>query len=75
MAFQRDFLKHTEQQILFNLKKNNTELLMKFASTQNDRNFQIWERRPKWILIENELILKQKLEYSHNIPIARNYNY
>ena len=74
IAFQRDFLKHTAQQILFNLKKeNNAEMLLKLTSTQNDRNFQIWERRPKWILIENELILKQKLEYIHNNPIQEHW--
>ena len=34
IAFQRDFLKHTAQQILFNLKKeNNAEMLLKLTST------------------------------------------
>ncbi len=74
ISFQRDFLKHTAQLILEKLKTNNdTEILSKLLSTQADRKYQIWERRPKWILIENELILKQKLAYIHANPLQEHW--
>ena len=75
IAFQRDFLKHTAQLILENLKdKNYTEILSKLLSSQADRKYQVWERRPKWIMIENELILKQKLAYIHANPLQDKWN-
>jgi hypothetical protein len=40
-----------------------------------DRKYQIWERNPKNIEIENELIFAQKLEYMHNNPLKKNGNY
>jgi putative transposase len=53
---QRDFLKFTAQQIKLYLQKNNPEILNKSLVNARDRKYQIWERNPKSIEIENELI-------------------
>ena len=47
---QQMFLKYTAQQMKFNLKDsgNNTEL-EKYRSTQQDREYHFWERRPRKI--------------------------
>ena len=42
-------------------------------STQKDRIYHIWERRAKWIEIENTLIMEQKIEYVHNNPIQEKW--
>jgi len=72
---QRDFLKFTAQQIKFYLQENNQQILNKLLVNAKDRKYQIWERNPKNIEIENELIFAQKLEYMHNNPLKKNGNY
>ena len=59
---QRDFLRFTSQQIIKTMihAKEEDELL-KYRSTQKDRIYHIWERRPMWIHVENSKILEQKL--------------
>lgn len=70
---QRDFLKFTAQQIKFYLQENNQEILNKLLVNAKDRKYQIWERNPKNIEIENELIFAQKLEYMHNNPLQEKW--
>jgi putative transposase len=70
---QRDFLKFTAQQIKFYLQENNQEILNKLLVNEKDRKYQIWERNPKNIEIENELIFAQKLEYMHNNPLQEKW--
>jgi hypothetical protein len=48
--------------------------LLNYSSSQKDRIYQIWERRPKWIEIKNNMILKQKLDYIHKNPVSINWN-
>jgi REP element-mobilizing transposase RayT len=56
--FQRDFLKFTSQELIRLLLGNGQqEELNKYLSTQNDRIYHVWERRPKWIKIDNTIIL------------------
>lgn len=44
---QQTFLKYTAQQIKFSLQdKGDIEQLEKYRSTQRDREFHFWERRP-----------------------------
>jgi putative transposase len=40
---------------------------------KNDCIYHIWERRPKWIAINNREIFNQKLEYVHNNPIQERW--
>ena len=54
------------------MKKMKKELLC-YISTQNDRYIQIWERRPKWIKIDNTIILEQKIDYIHNNPLQQKW--
>jgi putative transposase len=70
LSFQRDFLKFRAQWLIKGIIKNK-ELaeLNNYKSTQKDRIYQVWERRPKWIKIENALILAQKIGYIHTNPL------
>jgi putative transposase len=72
--FQRDFLRFTSQQIIKSMIHGNEEdELLKYRSTQKDRIYHIWERRPMWIHVENSKILEQKLDYIHNNPLQKKW--
>ncbi|TVR84744.1 MAG: transposase, partial [Chitinophagaceae bacterium] len=71
---QRDMLKFTSQQIKFDLVENHPEVLKEFISTQNDRKFQIWERRPLAVPLYTYEVIEQKLEYIHRNPIHKKWN-
>jgi len=72
--FQRDFLRFTSQQIIKSMINGNEEdELLKYRSSQKDRIYHIWERRPMWIHIENSMILEQKLDYIHNNPLQNKW--
>lgn len=73
LKFQHRFLKYTAQQILRQMKSMNDPLLSKIISTQCDRNYQFWERRPKWIQIIHSDIFWQKLKYIHNNPLQEKW--
>jgi REP element-mobilizing transposase RayT len=68
-AIQRDMLKFTAQKLKFNLLDANDTRLEKLRSTQADRVFQIWERRPKWKEMMNREMTTQKLNYIHANPL------
>lgn len=73
-TFQRDFLKFTSQQLIKKLiQENNQAELDKYKSSQKDRIYHIWERRAKWIEIDNLAILEQKIEYIHNNPVQEKW--
>ena len=75
-TFQRDFLKFTSQQLIKKLIQENSQAeLDEYKSSQKDRIYHIWERRAKWIEINNLAILEQKIEYIHNNPIQENGNW
>jgi len=40
---------------------------------KSDRDYQLWEEGSHPQLIENEAVLRQKLEYIHNNPVKRGY--
>ncbi|MBL0051007.1 MAG: transposase [Bacteroidetes bacterium] len=67
---QRDFLKFTAQKIKFDLLENHPQVLPHFKSTQNDREYQFWERRAYSSTIYNRLVFEQKLNYIHNNPLV-----
>jgi putative transposase len=58
----------TGQQFKFSLI-NNGEDLSTYKSTQNDREYQFWERRPYKATMFNRLVLEQKLDCIHHNPV------
>ncbi|MEO8146808.1 MAG: transposase [Bacteroidia bacterium] len=56
------------------LTKNNPALLSEYISTQNDRDYHFWERRPRTIEMMSRKIAEQKLDYIHNNPCQGNWN-
>jgi putative transposase len=65
---QQHFAKYTAQQFKFSLI-NNGEDISSYKSTQNDREYQFWERRPYKATMYNRIVLEQKLDYIHNNPV------
>jgi len=66
---QQNFLKYTAQQIKFNLLENNPNNLTQYTSTQSDRQFQFWERRPYRVRIFTRAVAEQKINYIHFNPV------
>ena len=48
--------------------------ILKLHSSQADRKFQIWERRPFWKTIGYDESFIQKLKYIHLNPIRKKWN-
>jgi REP element-mobilizing transposase RayT len=65
---QQHFLKFTAQQIKFNLLKYNPLELENYKSTQADRLYHFWEKRPYKATMFSRKVLEQKLDYIHNNP-------
>jgi REP element-mobilizing transposase RayT len=61
-AVQRDFLKHTAQEI-----KN--DMLDKYLVNAKDREYQFWERNALSVEIWTEKVFLQKLKYIHANPV------
>ena len=70
-SIQQQFLKFTAQQIKFNLYESFPEELENYRSSQADRFYHFWERRPFNATMNNRLVLEQKLDYIHNNPTKK----
>lgn len=70
-SIQQQFLKYTAQQIKFNLIANYPDELENFRSSQVDRNYHFWERRPFNATMNNRKIVEQKLDYIHQNPVRK----
>jgi hypothetical protein len=66
---QQHFSKFTAQHLKFSLINNNSADLKKYKSTQSDREYQFWERRPYKATLYNRKVLEEKLDYIHNNPV------
>ncbi len=67
---QQMFLKYTAQQIKFLLVDTDSKNELEFyRSSQNDRMFHFWERRPYKATMYNRQVAEQKLDYIHNNPV------
>jgi REP element-mobilizing transposase RayT len=66
---QRDFLRFTSQQILKNLRNNNSPLLNELLVEAKDRKYQVWERNSLSIELYNSKTMIQKLNYIHLNPV------
>ncbi|MDB5112537.1 MAG: transposase [Mucilaginibacter sp.] len=65
---QQHFSKFTAQQFKFSLLNNSADI-DSYKSTQNDREYQFWERRPYKATMYNRKVLEEKLDYIHANPV------
>ena len=63
------FLKSTAQQIKFRILDTVPDELQAYRSTQADRTYHFWERRPYKATMYNRKVASQKLNYMHNNPV------
>jgi putative transposase len=67
---QQMFMKFTAQKLKFHLQDHGQlEELKLYESSQTDREYQIWERRPFKAEVVNRKIGDQKLDYIHDNPV------
>jgi putative transposase len=63
------FLKYTAQQIKFRIVDQNPVELINYKSTQSDREYHFWERRPFKATMHNRKVAHQKMDYIHYNPV------
>jgi REP element-mobilizing transposase RayT len=73
-----DFKSFTARQIIDHLEVRNVRTLLKWlrllkARHKTDRTHQLWQEGSHPQQIQNEAIMRQKLEYMHCNPVARGY--
>ena len=66
---QQMFLKYTAQQIKFRILDQDPSELSSYMSTQQDRAYQFWERRPYKATMYNRKVGSQKIDYMHYNPV------
>jgi len=69
---EQNFLKFTAQQIKFKMLDAGSEELENYRSTQYDREYHFWERRPFKATMYNRKVARQKIDYMHNNPVKAN---
>ncbi len=69
---QRNFLRFTAQQILKNLRNENSAMLSELLVQAKDRKYQVWERNSLNIPLWSQKVIDQKLEYIHKNPVKAN---
>lgn len=68
-AVQRDFLKHTAQEIKNDMLDNHKDELKQYLVNAKDRKYQFWERNALSVEIWTEKVFLQKLKYIHANPV------
>ena len=68
-AVQRDFLKHTAQEIKNDMLDNHKDELQQYLVNAKDRKYQFWERNALSVEIWTEKVFLQKLKYIHANPV------
>ena len=63
------FLKFTAQQIKYRLVESTPAELENYRSTQRDRLYHFWERRPYKATMYNKKVARQKIDYMHYNPV------
>lgn len=66
---QKRFLEGISKEIKQDLLVNHFEVLKMFTSTQKDRSYHFWKRRPLSIELFSPKVFDQKLDYIHNNPV------
>jgi putative transposase len=67
---QKQFLENTAKQIKKDLALHHVEVLKFFESTQRDRSYHFWKRRPLSIELFTPKVFDQKLDYIHYNPVT-----
>jgi REP element-mobilizing transposase RayT len=72
------FKSYTARKLIDYLQDNRVERLLKQLAFfrkehKQDRDYQLWEEGSHPEVIENEMVLRQKLEYIHRNPVKRGY--
>lgn len=68
-AVQRDFLRHTAQEIKADLQMNHPKVLARFEVKAKDRQYQFWERNSLSVELRTDNVFQQKLNYIHLNPV------
>lgn len=68
-SIQQQFFKFTAQQIKFNLLQTNPKRLEMYKSSQSDRQYHFWERRPYKATMFTREVLEQIWIISISIPL------
>ncbi|HJT79190.1 MAG TPA: hypothetical protein VJ739_18480 [Gemmataceae bacterium] len=73
-----DFKSFTARQIIDHLEAKRARTLLKLlrflkARHKTDRAYQLWQEGSHPEQIQNDAIMRQKLEYIHNNPVERGY--
>jgi REP element-mobilizing transposase RayT len=68
-AVQRDFLKHTAQEIKNDMLDTHKDELQQYLVNAKDRKYQFWERNALSVEIWTEKVFLQKLKYIHENPV------
>ena len=68
-ALKHIFLKFTAQQIKYKLVESTPAELENYKSTQRDRLYHFWERRPNKATMYNKKVPLQKIDYMHYNPV------
>jgi REP element-mobilizing transposase RayT len=73
-----DFKSYTARRIIDHLRERQVRTLLDGleyhkARHKSDRTFQLWQEGSHPQVIENEEVLRQKLEYIHQNPVRRGY--
>jgi REP element-mobilizing transposase RayT len=68
------FNKATGHIITKDLKANHQEVLKLFKVNETEREYRIWKRFPKGILMDSKQKFEQKLDYIHNNPLQERWN-
>jgi len=66
---QRDFLKYTSQQMLWNFKQEQSPWLKSLYVDARDRRRQVWERDSLNVSLFTPVVMDQKLAYIHQNPV------
>ena len=73
-SIQLNLLKFTAQFLIkYLIYENQYDELSYYKTSLKDRIYNIWKRRPKWIHIDNSIILEQKIDYIHNNPLQEKW--
>jgi REP element-mobilizing transposase RayT len=73
-----DFKSYTARQVVDYLEARNVKTLLKWlrllkARHKHDREYQVWQEGSHPQQIEDDEVMRQKLEYIHDNPVKRGY--
>ena len=67
---QKYFLKSISKKIKADLELHHPHVLKLFVSTQKDRAYHFWKRRPLPVDLYTPAVFEQKADYIHNNPVT-----